>query len=58
MAGVPDFEGDPTPVEQGKWVAPSACWFWSSKGLDRRADLATPAGVLPRQPRPQDLRPW
>ena len=42
---VPDFENDPTPLEQPKWAALSACWYWNSKGLNAWADQGDFDGV-------------
>ena len=41
MEGVPDFEAEPELLEQPKWAALSAAWFWHSKKLNALADQGT-----------------
>lgn len=38
VPGAPDFEAEPEALEQPRWAAMSAAWFWQSRGLNALAD--------------------
>ena len=38
VSHVPDFEAEPEALEQPRWAALSAGWYWASRGLNALAD--------------------
>jgi putative chitinase len=38
VADVPNLEADPAQMEQPRWAALTAAWFWHSRGLNELAD--------------------
>lgn len=41
MREVPNFEADPLPLEEPRWAALSAAWYWDSRDLNTLADDGT-----------------
>lgn len=41
MREVPNFEADPLPLEEPRWAALSAAWYWDSRDLNALADDGT-----------------
>jgi putative chitinase len=38
----PDFVANPAALEIPRWAVASACWYWSTRGLNKWADANTP----------------
>lgn len=36
--GAPDFVNDPAPLEEARWAALSAAWYWSTRSINIPAD--------------------
>lgn len=46
VASVPDFEARPEALEQPRWAALSAAWYWHSRGLNALADVGDDAAFV------------
>ncbi len=44
--GVPDFEAQPQALEQPRWAALSAAWYWHSRDLNALADVGDDAAFV------------